>query len=169
MSFKLYSDVFPAEQPIPVRFTCDGQNLSPKLSWHDTPAGTRSLALIVDDPDAPKGTFTHWLVYNIPPHIHDLPEGTPGTDYLPQGALQGKNDFGDMSYGGPCPPKGAAHHYQFTLYALDIPLTLGAGASVEKLRDAMRGHILGEARMRGTYQRAAGSPTLAAGGAAGRP
>jgi Raf kinase inhibitor-like YbhB/YbcL family protein len=169
MSFTLRSDAFNHGHSIPAHNTCDGQGLSPQLTWIDPPAGTRAFVLIVDDPDAPSGLFTHWIVCNIPPNIHTLPESTPGATAFPQGVVEGRNGFGDIGYGGPCPPKGNAHHYRFTLYALDAPIGVKHGVTKEQVLDAMRGHILDQTKLEGTYQRATGSPTFAAGGAAGRP
>lgn len=157
VTFSLESEAFPSEAAIPSRYTCDGEDVSPGLSWSDVPSGTEAFALILDDPDAPGGTFTHWLLYNVPPDVSSLPEGVPN-DADPQvaageGTDQGLNDFGNLGYGGPCPPPGPAHRYNFILYALDETVDLDFGASRQQLLDAMRNHILGEARLAGTYAR----------------
>jgi Raf kinase inhibitor-like YbhB/YbcL family protein len=144
---------FASGQPIPVRNTCDGENRSPELTWGGVPNGTVSLALIVDDPDAPRGTFVHWVVFDIPPDFqgHVLREGSR----LGQGdePREGANDFGRIGYGGPCPPTGTSHRYEFKLYALDTRLGLRAGASKQQVMHAMEGHVLAEAHFSGTYRR----------------
>lgn len=145
------SPAFAAGAPIPQTYTCDGQNISPPLQWQGVPAGARSLALIVDDPDAPSGTFTHWLAWNIAPDTTQLAENFSAT--APASVGQGTSDFRQPGYGGPCPPPGAAHHYHFTLYALDTALDLAAGAGKQQLLDAMQGHIVAQAELVGTYQR----------------
>jgi Raf kinase inhibitor-like YbhB/YbcL family protein len=157
VTFSLGSEAFPSEAAIPSRHTCDGEDVSPGLSWSDAPASTEAFALILDDPDAPGGTFAHWLLYNVPPDVSSLPEGVPN-EAAPQvaagvGADQGLNDFGNLGYGGPCPPPGPAHRYNFILYALDETVDLDSGASRQQLLDAMRDHILGEARLTGTCAR----------------
>lgn len=152
VSFTLTSDDFNANGPIPARFTCDGQSTSPALTWHDAPANAAAFALIVDDPDAPSGTFTHWVLFNLPAGATSLPRGVPTTDRLDNGALQGANGAGGTGYTGPCPPSGT-HHYHFTLYALDGTLNLGAGASKQQVLDAMKGHIVAQAEIVGTYRR----------------
>jgi Raf kinase inhibitor-like YbhB/YbcL family protein len=152
VSFTLTSDDFNANGPIPARFTCDGQNTSPALTWHDAPANAAAFALIVDDPDAPSGTFTHWVLFNLPAGTSSLPRGVPTTDKLDNGALQGANGAGGTGYTGPCPPSGT-HHYHFTLYALDGTLNLGAGAAKQQVLDAMKGHIVAQAEIVGTYRR----------------
>lgn len=152
-SFRLWSAAFDPGGRIPKRYTCDEANLSPPISWSEPPAGTRALALVVDDPDAPRRTFTHWIAYNIPPDYNGrvLSEGQrPGVD---QGALEGTNDFGMEGYGGPCPPRGSVHTYVFRAYALDEPLTLAAGATREQLFDAMQDHVLAEATFEARYGR----------------
>jgi len=121
--------------------------------WSEPPQGTQSLALIVDDPDAPGGVFTHWVVFNILPDSRQLPEAIPTQAQLSSGALQGKNDFGRIGYGGPCPPPGRPHRYRFTLYALDRVLDLKAGVSKKQVVGAMQGHILTQGQLTGTYQR----------------
>lgn len=153
MVLSVLSSAFQAGDTVPARYTCEGQDLSPPLAWSEPPAGTRSFVLIVDDPDAPGGVFTHWVLFNIPPETRQLPEGMSAQAKLPSGALQGNNDFGKTGYGGPCPPPGRAHRYQFTLYALDKVLDLPARASKNQVLDAVQGHILGQGQLTGIYQR----------------
>jgi Raf kinase inhibitor-like YbhB/YbcL family protein len=148
----LLSSSFAAGQPIPLRHTGDGVNVSPPLSWDGVPPGTRSLALICDDPDAPKKAWVHWVLYCLPPTLLDLPEGVPTTPTLPDGSAQGRNDFGAVGYGGPAPPKGPPHRYVFKLYALDNMPTLPPGATRQEVLDAM-GTVLAETELMGTYQR----------------
>jgi len=155
MAFTLTSSAFKDQAPIPVRYTCDGDDISPPLAWSGAPPGTVSFALIVDDPDAPRGVFTHWVLFNLPGHVQDLPEALPKTERLAGRGLQGRNDFNRIGYGGPCPPPGhAAHHYRFTLYALDTMLDLPPGSSKQRVHDAFQGHILDLTQLVGTYQRA---------------
>src|SRR5262249_3359222 len=151
-SLALTSGAFAANGPIPKRHTCDGENISPPLAWRDTPGKTAAFALIMDDPDAPSGTFTHWLLFNLPATTRSLPEAVPTTERLDGGALQGKNGAGRIGYTGPCPPSGT-HHYHFSLYALDAALSLGAGASKQQVLDALKSHTLGQGQIIGTYQR----------------
>lgn len=155
MALMLLSGAFEAGAGIPARHTCDGADLSPTLAWSGAPAGTASLALIVDDPDAPGGTWVHWVLFNLPGSLTALPEGVPATGDLRGlgGARQGRNDFRKVGYGGPCPPPGRAHRYLFRLYALDADLPLEAGASRAEVDRAMRGHVLGETTLMGTYAR----------------
>lgn len=149
---KLTSSAFAAEEMIPTRYTCDGEDISPALSWEGIPQGTQSLALIVDDPDAPGQTFVHWVLYDLPPETQQLPENVPNTEQLPNGGVQGKNDFGKLGYGGPCPPEGT-HRYFFKLYALDTQLGIGAGATKAQVEAAMSGHILAAEEWIGRYSR----------------
>jgi Raf kinase inhibitor-like YbhB/YbcL family protein len=137
---------------IPARFTCSGEDLSPALAWTDPPAGTRSFALITDDPDAPSGTFTHWVVYDLPPSARQLPEGVPRTAD-PEGGRQGRNDFDKIGYSGPCPPPGNPHRYSFRLYALDRKMGLRAGASKSDLERALKGHVLAQSEWIGRFGR----------------
>ena len=153
MALTVSSLAFSNGDRIPAKFTCQGQDVSPPLAWGNPPAGTRSFALIVDDPDAPAGIFTHWVLFNIPADSRTLPEAVPAQAELSGGARQGKNDSGRTGYYGPCPPPGGQHRYQFTLYALDKMLDLAAGASKKQLLSAMQGHILAQGRLTGTYQR----------------
>ena len=153
MALTVLSSAFQEGSEIPTRYTCEGQDVSPALTWEEPPAGTQSFALIMDDPDAPGGVFTHWILFNLPADSSGLSEAVPSQPQLPDGSLQGKNDFGRIGYGGPCPPPGRPHRYQFTLYALDQTLDLKAGASKKQVIDAMQGHILVQGRLTGTYQR----------------
>jgi Raf kinase inhibitor-like YbhB/YbcL family protein len=138
---------------IPDRHTCQGQDVSPPLAWGEPPAGTESIALVMDDLDAPLGVFTHWVIFNIPPDSRELSEAVPAQPQLPGGALQGENSFGRIGYGGPCPPSGNPHRYQFTVYALDTAPGVKAGASKSQLLDAIAGRILARGKLTGTYQR----------------
>jgi Raf kinase inhibitor-like YbhB/YbcL family protein len=153
VSFPLRSEAFEAGQPIPVRYTCDGEDLSPPLAWAEPPAGTQSLALIADDPDAPVGTWVHWVAFNLPAGTRALPEGVPAAEALPGGGLQGSNSWKRLGYGGPCPPGRSEHRYFFRLYALDATLDLEPGADSRALRDAMDGHVLGQGELMGRYGR----------------
>jgi Raf kinase inhibitor-like YbhB/YbcL family protein len=153
MSLQLSSAAFSGGQKIPVKFTCDGSDASPELSWRDIPAGTKSFALIMDDPDAPAGTWVHWVLYNIPAESKELPEAVPKQEQLPDGALQGHNSFRKIGYGGPCPPPGKPHRYYFRLYALDSKLDLKAGATKADVERAMKAHVLGEAELIGRFGR----------------
>ncbi|RMF89683.1 MAG: YbhB/YbcL family Raf kinase inhibitor-like protein [Methanobacteriota archaeon] len=149
----LTSTAFEEGGTIPLQHTCDGEDISPSLSWEGIPHGTRSLALIMDDPDAPAGTWVHWVIYNIPGDRAGLPEGVPAEESLADGTLQGTNDFRRIGYGGPCPPRGPPHRYYFKLYALDTALDLPAGASKAELERAMDGHIIGRGELMGRYGR----------------
>ena len=151
-SFELTSDVFAQGQAIPSKYTCDGDDVSPPLAWTDPPAGTKSLALISDDPDAPVGTWVHWVLYNLPPATRQLREALPTDEALPDGTRQGLTDFKRTGYGGPCPP-GGTHRYFFTLYALDATLPLPPAVGAKQLEQAMQGHILAQAQLMGTYRR----------------
>ncbi len=150
--FTITSTAFKDGEMIPQKYTCDGKDVSPFLKWEFLPAQTKSIALIVDDPDAPAGTWVHWVIFNIPPTINELPEGTPISSGLPNGALQGKNDFGNYGYGGPCPP-GGTHRYYFKLYALDTMLKLSAGITKAELLKAVEGHVMAQAQVMGRYSR----------------
>lgn len=145
----LSSSAFTGGGTIPSKYTCDGQNISPPLSWQGEPAKTKSFALIVDDPDAPVGVWDHWLLYNIPATTHQLSENLTT---LPSGADGGKNSFGKTNYGGPCPPD-REHRYFFKLYALDTKLNIASDATKPQLESAMQGHILGTATLIGKYDR----------------
>jgi Raf kinase inhibitor-like YbhB/YbcL family protein len=149
----LRSTAFQPNAPIPARHTCDGEDLSPELAWDGPPAGVRTFALVVEDPDAPGGVFTHWVIFNLPPDARGLPEGVRKTERPDVGGMQGRNDFGNTGYNGPCPPPGPAHRYRFTLYALDAPVDTRSGMSKLELMQMMEGHIVARAELVGTYQR----------------
>lgn len=156
-SLRLTSSAFDQDGQIPLKYTCEGEDLSPPLSWSDAPAGTKSFAMIVDDPDAPdpkapKMVYVHWVLHNIPPSTTSLPENATKSG-LPAGTVQGMTDFGRKDYGGPCPPIGV-HRYFFKLYALDTELNLSAPTKPDLLK-AMEGHILADAELMGTYIKAA--------------
>jgi Raf kinase inhibitor-like YbhB/YbcL family protein len=153
MAFAMSSMSFPQGGDIPRKFTCDGADVSPELSWTEPPAGTQSFALIADDPDAPGGTWTHWVLFDLPPTTRNLPEGVSKIDELPGGARQGRNDFRKIGYNGPCPPPGKPHRYFFKLYALDRKLDLKPAISKPEVEQAMQGHTLGKAEYVGKYQR----------------
>jgi Raf kinase inhibitor-like YbhB/YbcL family protein len=153
MNTKLTSTAFHEGETIPKQHTGDGRDVSPALHWDEPPAGTRSLALICDDPDAPRGTWVHWVIYDLPTGTRDLPEAIPPDEALKNGARQGKNDFGTIGYRGPSPPPGKPHRYFFKLYALDKSLNSPAGATKAEVEKAMKGHVLGETRLMGTYGR----------------
>jgi len=152
MPLELTSTAFAAEEPIPRKYTCDGEDISPPLQWSDPPQDTRGFALIADDPDAPVGTWVHWVLYNLPAETCTLPEAVPPDADLPDGSRHGKNSWPWLGYGGPCPPSGT-HRYFFKLYALDMMLDLASGASKKQLLQAMEGHILGQAELMGLYTR----------------
>jgi len=143
-TFSVYSTVFSHKGHIPSEYTCDGRDINPPLEVENIPEGTKSLALIMEDPDAPRGTFDHWLVWNISPNEAIAEQTNPG--------ISGTNDFGKTGYGGPCPPSGV-HRYFFKVYALDTKLELLAGADKKTLLEAMNGHILSESEIMGLYQR----------------
>ena len=153
MSFTLETTAFEPGGSIPKKYTCDGADVSPALRWSDPPAGTESLALIADDPDAPVGTWVHWVLFNLPSATRELPEGVPRVKELGGGGLQGTNDFRKVGYGGPCPPPGNPHRYYFKLYALKSKLNLAAGATKKDVEQAMKGLALAEADLMGRYGR----------------
>ena len=154
MAFAITTESFENGQTIPKKYTCDGEDISVPLYWENIPEGTKSLALICDDPDAPRGTWVHWLVINIPPTANQLAEGlTVHKDSSLAGAIECYNDFGRVEYGGPCPPKGPAHRYYFKLYALDTILELTKDATKVDIEKAMIGHILEETQLMGKYGR----------------
>jgi len=153
MAFSLTSPAFDEGQAIPRKYTGEGQDISPPLSWSNPPDGVKSFALICDDPDAPKGTWVHWVAWNISPDTTSLPEGVPPTEKTDAGIVQGNNTWPKIGYGGPMPPPGPAHRYFFKLYALDTEIALKPGATKEDLVKAMQGRILGEAQLMGTYKR----------------
>ncbi|MBI3458560.1 MAG: YbhB/YbcL family Raf kinase inhibitor-like protein [Candidatus Rokubacteria bacterium] len=153
MAFELQSPAFASGGDIPVRHTCDGPDLSPPLRWRNPPANSKSVALIVDDPDAPAGTWVHWVVYGLPATLRELPEGVPARDTVPSVGTQGLNDFRKVGYGGPCPPRGPAHRYVFRLYALDTGPTLAARRTKGDVLRAIGGHVLAQAELMGRYKR----------------
>ena len=152
MPFELASVLIGPGQPIPAQYSCDGENLSPPLDWGEPPGGTQSFALIMDDPDAPGGTWVHWVLYNIPADVRGLQENIASEVQFPDGSQHGLNSFGQPGYGGPCPPSGI-HRYFFKLYALDVALSLGENADREQVLAAMEGHVLAETELMGTYSR----------------
>ncbi len=152
MVMKIESPAFKHEGMLPSTYTCDGKALSPPLKWSGAPENVKSFALINDDPDAPVGLWVHWVIYNIPAATHELHENMPKDAELKNGAKSGKNSWGKLGYGGPCPPSGT-HRYFFKLYALDALLNLPSGASKEQVESAMKGHILAEAQLMGKYKR----------------
>lgn len=152
MTMSLTSTAFAAGESIPPKYTCDGENVSPSLQWEQPPAGTQSLALIMDDPDAPSGTFVHWVYYDLPPALRALPEGVPAGEKPSQGGMNGNNGAGRSGYTGPCPPSGT-HRYFFRLYALDTKLDAAPGLTKDKLLQAMEGHVLAQAELMGVYSR----------------
>ena len=153
MALQITSTAFSPGEMIPKKFTCDGPDVSPQLAWNDPPVGTEGFALIADDPDAPVGTWVHWVLYDLPASARMLAEGVAKQEQLPSGARQGRNDFGKIGYDGPCPPPGKPHRYFFKLYAVDAKPTLKAGATKADLERALKGHILGQAELVGRYGR----------------
>jgi len=151
--FRIFSKSFKEGEFIPALFTCDGPNISPELNWTTPPAKTQTFLFINDDPDAPAGDWVHWLVYNIPKDTRELKENASLKKLLPEGAIEGINDFNKICYGGPCPPSGI-HRYFFKLYALDIALNPKKGASKNQLLSEIKGHILAQATLIGKYKRA---------------
>jgi Raf kinase inhibitor-like YbhB/YbcL family protein len=148
----LESSAFSADGLIPSKYTCDGENVSPALRWDEPPDGTQRFVLIADDPDAPGKTFVHWVLYDLPADIRELPEAVPPDPILLSGGVQGKSDFDRYGYGGPCPPRGT-HRYVFKLYAIDTVLDLPPGASKADVIEAMQGHVLAGAELVGKYRR----------------
>ncbi|MGH7897571.1 MAG: YbhB/YbcL family Raf kinase inhibitor-like protein [Candidatus Binatia bacterium] len=159
--FRLTSDAFAEGALIPTDHTCDGADRSPTLQWSGAPAGTQAFTLIVDDPDAPGGSFTHWILYNVPGAAKGLAEGMPpGKTTLGDGSLQGKSDFKRPGWGGPCPPKGSKHRYEFELYALSAPLELEPGVTRDEVEKAMKDTTLAKTKLTGQYARpTAAKPT----------
>jgi len=153
MALQITSPDFSAGEAIPKKFTCDAQDVSPRLKWNEASANTQSFALIMDDPDAPAGTWVHWVLYDVPADAKELPERVPRQEQLASGARQGRNDFGKTGYSGPCPPPGRPHRYFFKLYALDTKLNLKSGATKADLERAMKPHILAQAELIGKYGR----------------
>jgi Raf kinase inhibitor-like YbhB/YbcL family protein len=155
MNIPVTSPAFHNGEVIPMQYTADGQNISPPLEWPLPPGSTKSLALICEDPDAPSGTFTHWVIFNLPADCGGLSENTPTDAVLPSGARQGRNDFGKLGYSGPSPPPGKPHRYFFKLFALDSPLDVNAGARREDVLAAVRAHTVAEGHIMGAYSRPA--------------
>ncbi|HTY21869.1 MAG TPA: YbhB/YbcL family Raf kinase inhibitor-like protein [Desulfomonilaceae bacterium] len=152
MNMEVKSTAFQEGAMIPKLYTCDDKDISPPLSWSGLPAGVKSIALIMDDPDAPVGTWVHWVLFNIPPDTTGLAENMPRTASLPNGAKHGNNSWSNLGYGGPCPP-GGTHRYYFKVYALDVVLALSTGVTKAQLLKAMEGHILAEGQLMGRYTR----------------
>ncbi|MFA3784166.1 YbhB/YbcL family Raf kinase inhibitor-like protein [Melioribacteraceae bacterium 4301-Me] len=152
MKFQITSTAFKYGELIPVKYTCDGINISPPLKWEGVPTGTKSLALICDDPDAPIGDWVHWVIYFISPTLTELREGIPKGKEPIEGIKQGTTDFHYVGYGGPCPPSGT-HRYFFKLYALDTILNLDSSTTKKTLLEAMKNHIIDKAELMGTYKR----------------
>lgn len=152
MAMELTSKAFQEGCAIPKKYTCDGEDISPPLEWGSVPDDAMTLALISDDPDAPNGTWVHWVLYNLPAHIMEIAENLPLDGQLENGTMQGQNDFKKIGYGGPCPPSGT-HRYVFKLYALDKELDLAPGATKKQLLQAMEGHILDRAQFTATYSK----------------
>jgi Raf kinase inhibitor-like YbhB/YbcL family protein len=152
-SLQVTSVAFEPDGAIPARFACTGENLSPTLSWSPGPDSTKAYAVTCIDPDAPRGAFTHWVIYDLPVGLTGLPEGVPDSPELENGARQGLNDFGRIGYGGPCPPSGKPHHYIFKVYALDAPTGLEAGEQIGPVTAAMKSHILATGTITGLFSR----------------
>jgi Raf kinase inhibitor-like YbhB/YbcL family protein len=152
-TIELKSDAFAQGETIPAKYTCDDADVSPALSWSQPPEGTKEVVLICDDPDAPVGTWDHWVVYGLPADTAGLPEGVPAANEIETGGLQGKNSWGNLGYGGPCPPKGPAHRYFFKLYAIDTKLDMKPGAAKKEVLNAIEGHILAQGELMGKYAR----------------
>ncbi len=150
---KLHSIDFAANGPIPVAYTCSGESESPALTWSGVPAAAKVMALIVRDPDAPMGSYVHWVIYNLPASATGLSAAVPATATIDNGAVQGINGRGKIGYQGMCPPPGPAHHYHFRLYALDVKLKLGPGASADEVERAIKGHTLASTELVGTFAR----------------
>jgi len=150
---ELRSSAFADGEAIPSAYTCEGADQSPPLEWSAPPEGTRSLVLVMDDPDAPKGTWVHWVLYAIPPATTSLGENLPKEETVSGGMRQGTTDFDKVGYGGPCPPPGSAHHYSFRIYALDIPSDFEMKLTRAQLEEAIEGHVLAEGKLTGTFKR----------------
>ncbi len=152
-SIRLESTAFAAGATIPQAYTCTDADKSPPLAWQDAPQSARTIAIVVDDPDAPSGVWVHWVLYNLPARVSRLAEGVAKTTTLPNGASQGVNDFGKTGYNGPCPPPGRPHHYRFRLFALDSELNLRPGASAADLEAATKGHVVASTELVGIFGR----------------
>ena len=149
----LTTSAFTSGAEIPNQYTCKGEDVSPALEWSGAPPHAASFAVVMDDPDAPAGTWVHWVLWNVPANAHSLSQGVPKRDQLQEGARQGRNSFRKIGYNGPCPPPGKPHRYLFKLYALGTELTLPAGVSKRDVEHAMEGHIVGHAEWMGKYKR----------------
>lgn len=152
-AMQVTSTAFRDGETIPGQYTADGKNVSPPVRWAGAPKGVKSFAVICEDPDAPRGTWIHWVLFNVPADRHELPEAVPADQDVLQGARQGTNSFKKIGYGGPDPPRGKPHHYLFKVYALDATLDLPAGATQEQLVTAMQGHVLAQGQLTGLYGR----------------
>ncbi len=152
MDIQLTSSAFGFEEMIPKKYSCDGDNVSPPLSWDNIPDGAKSITLICEDPDAPMGTFIHWVLYNLPSDVNELQENVPDDETLKNEARQGVNDFGNLGYGGPCPPSGT-HRYFFRIYALDKMIDTTSTIDKKTLQKEMEGHIIAKGELMGKYQR----------------
>jgi Raf kinase inhibitor-like YbhB/YbcL family protein len=150
---QLTSTAFAEGAPIPAKYTCDGKNISPPLKWSGVPAGAKALVFIADDPDAPFGTWVHWVLYDLPATVSELTEDVAKSQYVGGVAKQGLNDFQHLGYGGPCPPHGKPHRYFFKLYALDAPFDLKPGLTKKDIERAMEKRVLAQAQLMGTYKR----------------
>jgi Raf kinase inhibitor-like YbhB/YbcL family protein len=153
LELTVLSAAFLMNAAIPAKYTCNGQNISPPLSWSAVPTNTQTVAVLCDDPDAPVGDWVHWVIFNIPATTNVLPEAVPAKPQLPSGAIQGMNDFGNIGYDGPCPPPGKPHRYFFKVFALDTKLILTPKATKRDLLKAMKGHILAKGELIGTFTR----------------
>ncbi len=156
---KIISSAFNEGDTIPSKYTCDSLNVSPPLRWSSVPGGTKSFALVFEDPDAPMGTWVHWLIYNLPENILEMPENIPPIKNLPNGAVQSRNDFRKIGYGGPCPPMGT-HHYFFKIFALDCELKAEQEITRPELMRAISGHVLADAQLMGKYKRQSSTDLL---------
>ena len=152
MQIEIKSSAFDEGGIIPKKYTCDGADVSPTLSWTSVPEETKTIALICDDPDAPMGTWVHWVLFNLPADVKELPENVPSEKNLDNGTMQGTNDFGKIGYGGPCPPD-REHRYIFKLFALDAELELAEGSTKAEVEQAIQGHIIAQAELMGKYER----------------
>jgi Raf kinase inhibitor-like YbhB/YbcL family protein len=152
-AIELKSEAFKQGETIPVKYTCDDADVSPALTWSQPPEGTKELVLICDDPDAPMRTWDHWVLYGLPADTAGLPEGVPKTEEIESGGVHGKNSWGNLGYGGPCPPKGTTHRYFFKIYAIDKKLNLESGAVKKEVLSAIEGHILAQGELMGKYAR----------------
>ena len=152
-SLRIASSEIADGAPIPVQFTCEGSDISPQIRWEGAPDGTKAMAMIVDDPDAPVGTFVHWVIFDLSPSTNGLDQAVPKNETLPGGGHQGTNGFGKIGYNGPCPPPGETHHYHFRLFALDREVDPGPRAKAEALEKAIAGHVKGSAELVGTFSR----------------